>query len=89
MTVKDQIWKLVAKKLADVISAPELDELNNLLRQHPAIKNDVKWLSDWWQNEEHDLMNHNCSLFSKIQERILPPGKQSGSIILKKRRAGL
>lgn len=75
MTVKDQIWKLVAKKLADAISAPELDELNNLLRQHPAIKSDVMWLSDWWQNEEHDLMNQNQSLFSKIQERIKQAGQ--------------
>jgi hypothetical protein len=70
MIIKHRIWKLLTKKLSDEASEQELNELNGLLRQHPNIDHDVKWMFDWWQDEEKKIDNQHGSLFSKIQKQI-------------------
>ncbi|MDR3694591.1 hypothetical protein [Mucilaginibacter sp.] len=71
MNVEDITWKLAAKKLANEASAKELRELDELLRQHPHMKEKVALLFEWWDSGTgRTIEPGNQGLFKKILERI-------------------
>jgi len=45
---KDHMWKLIAKKLADEASPAELEELERLLRDNPALHYSMQTVTDLW-----------------------------------------
>src|SRR5690348_5662061 len=46
---KERIWHLVSKKLAEEATAEELQELEELLRQHPEMHYAIQHIHDLWQ----------------------------------------
>jgi len=46
---KERIWHLVSKKLAGEATAVELQELEDLLRQHPEMHYAIQHVHDLWQ----------------------------------------
>lgn len=48
MQTEDRIWELMARKLAGEASAAELQELSDLLRDHPELHIPAQGVSDLW-----------------------------------------
>ena len=46
---KDRIWYLVSKKLAGEATQAELNELEELLRQHPEMHYAIQHIQDLWK----------------------------------------
>lgn len=68
MSIEEHTWRLAAKKVANEASGKELNELNELLRLHPDIKENIILLFDWWDNEP--VQAGNPLLFKKVLGRI-------------------
>ena len=47
----DHIWRLIARKLSGEADAHELNELEQLLREHPDAGYFKELLHDFWQNQ--------------------------------------
>jgi hypothetical protein len=70
MDIEDHIFALVTKKLIDEASEQHLQELDELLRQHPDIHARVRLLDEWWQDSEKSTEANSRTRFKKILERI-------------------
>ena len=73
MSIEDQIWELVAKKLAKEASKEELRQLDTLLWENPRFYHILKLMFEWWDDggvlsELEDEENHR--LFAKMMTSI-------------------
>jgi transmembrane sensor len=50
---EDDIWNLIAKKLSEEASEPELKELEKLLRENPELHYPVQTIMDLWKSDLH------------------------------------
>jgi putative ABC transport system permease protein len=70
MDIKDRMWNLVTKKLANEASEEEEHELNKLLKQNPGIARNVNFLFEWWNGSQYQNIPYGDYLFRKILARI-------------------
>ena len=71
MNIEDHISALLAKKLANGASVEELNELDELSRQHPVVQDRIKLLTEWWHSDTGQDIEANSYLrFQNILERI-------------------
>jgi len=73
MSIEDQIWELVAKKLAKEASKEELRRLDTLLWENPQFYHILKLMFEWGENsgflnETEDEENYR--LFAKVMTSI-------------------
>ena len=64
----DRIWKLIARKLSQEASQEELQELDQLLRNHPDLHFPIQTISDIWQSQSQQ--DESSSLENHYQDHI-------------------
>lgn len=69
MDPEDEMWKRLADKLADEATEDELRELDQLLRQNPALVDSANRIAAWWQYDEGQE-RYDDRLFEKVLARI-------------------
>jgi hypothetical protein len=80
MSIDDQIWELVAKKLAKEASKEELRRLDTLLWENPKFYHILKLMFEWWDDggvlsELEDEENYR--LFAKVMTSIKDGGPET------------
>ena len=66
---QDHIWELVAKKLSGEAGEEELQELKQLLRNHPDLHYPIQYIIDLWKSdttgfkpeEAHEAFNRHVA----------------------------
>ncbi|MDB5091703.1 MAG: hypothetical protein JWR09_5697 [Mucilaginibacter sp.] len=79
MSIEDQIWELVAKKLAKEASKEELRQLDTLLWENPKFYHILKLMFEWEEgggvlNETEDEENYR--LFANVMTNIKDAGPE-------------
>jgi hypothetical protein len=80
MSIEDQIWELVAKKLSKEASKEELRRLDTLLWENPQFYHILKLMFEWWEDgwvlsELED--EENYWLFAKVMTSIKDAGPET------------
>lgn len=80
MSIEDQIWELVAKKLSKEASKEELRRLDTLLWENPEFYHILKLMFEWREddgflNETEDEENYR--LFAKVMTSIKDGGPET------------
>ncbi len=71
MKERDHIWNLAAKKLAGEATAEELEELQQLLQQHPEMIQSIGMLSAIWKPTDQKINNHETeNAFNRHMHRM-------------------
>lgn len=71
MKEENRLWQLLSRKLANECSEQELQELNELIQQHPHLQHSIDFIADWWQKcqEETTKDTEAEKVFQKIMQR--------------------
>lgn len=70
MSNQNRIWVLMSRKLAGEATEKELDELQELLQQHPEFLADYELLGTIWQQPEHATKEELEQAFASHQHRM-------------------
>ena len=76
---QDQVWNLIAKKLAGEASAGELKELESALRLDPDLHYSLEALHDMWKKRSRQDPTQGEAAFQKHMERMQSQGMDMGT----------
>lgn len=67
---EDDIWNLIAKKLSEEATEPELKELEKLLRENPELHYPVQTIMDLWKSDLHFDQHAAHEAFTRHLQRM-------------------